>query len=72
VARLFARGRGEGPPIPGDDLCGRPATWLRALARPVPAPANAHLALPTDGLTVDEVAAHLRARLGGWPGPVAQ
>ena len=69
VARLLARGRGEGPPIPGDDLRGRPVTWLRALARPMPAPATADLVLATDGLTVAETAAALRTRLGGWPEP---
>jgi hypothetical protein len=63
VARLLARGRGEGPPTPGDDLRGRPVAWLRALARPVPPPATAHLVLATDGLGVEDAARELRARL---------
>jgi hypothetical protein len=67
VARLLARGRGEGPPIPGDDLQGRPVTWLRALARPVPVPATADLVVATDGLSVAETAATVRGRLGAWP-----
>jgi hypothetical protein len=58
LARLLMRGRGEGPPIPGDELRGRSAEDLRRLAVPVPGPApgDADLVVDTDGRTVDEIA----------------
>ncbi|MBB5804161.1 hypothetical protein F4560_003929 [Saccharothrix ecbatanensis] len=55
VARLLMRGRGEGPPIPGDDLRGRSAEDLRRLAVPASTP-DADLVVDTDGRTVDEIA----------------
>lgn len=62
VERLLARGRGEGPAIPGDDLRGRPAAELRALAVEVPVPQAADVVVDTDGRTADEVIETVRAR----------
>ncbi|GAA1978233.1 hypothetical protein [Amycolatopsis minnesotensis] len=66
--RILARGRGEGPPIPGDDLAGAPEDELRYLAREtsladekVTVPAD--LVADTDGRTVEEIATPLYERL---------
>lgn len=62
--RIAARGRGEGPALPGDPLSGQPAEVLDAAARKAAAEADAldaagigHARVETDGRTVDEVAA---------------
>ncbi|WP_447002932.1 hypothetical protein ACRAKI_24880 [Saccharothrix isguenensis] len=65
VARLLMRGRGEGPPIPGDDLRGRPADDLRRLAVPTPVPDDADLVVDTDGRTVEDIADEITAEFFG-------
>jgi hypothetical protein len=72
--RLFARGRGKGPPIPGDELRGGSVASLTRLAedaaRSVEEPPGLLIGdvhVVTDDQTVAEVAARVRAELGGWP-----
>ena len=72
--RLFARGRGEGPPIPGDELRGNGVASLTRLAEEAARAAEdpkrlsmGHVRVATDDQTVAEVAARVRAELGGWP-----
>ncbi|QQQ73802.1 hypothetical protein IOD16_21365 [Saccharothrix sp. 6-C] len=55
VARLLLRGRGGGPPIPGDELRGLPEDDLRRLAAPIPAPPAAAVVVDTDGREVEAV-----------------
>ncbi len=61
--RIAARGRGEGPALPGDPLGGQPTEVLDRIAEKAAAEADAldaagigHLRVDTDGRTVDEVA----------------
>ncbi|TDC05864.1 adenylyl-sulfate kinase [Nonomuraea longispora] len=72
--RVAQRGRGGGPAIPGDELrgldadalsraAGRAAREAEALDRPK----VGHLRIDTDGRSVQEVAADVLARSGGWP-----
>jgi hypothetical protein len=72
--RLFARGRGEGPPIPGDELRGNGVASLTRLAEEAAHAAEdpkrlsiGHVRVVTDDQTVAQVAARIRAELGGWP-----
>ncbi|MCO1578404.1 hypothetical protein M8C13_21880 [Crossiella sp. SN42] len=58
--RLLARGRGEGPPIPGDDLRGRPPAELRRLAATASHPPLGDLCLDSTDRSVAEVAALAR------------
>ena len=80
--RILSRGRGGGPPIPGDELVGRPEDELRRLAEREAAHAAeldraAHAAeldraglgdvcVDTDGLTVAQTARAVRERTR-WP-----
>ncbi|QWF78808.1 adenylyl-sulfate kinase [Amycolatopsis sp. CA-230715] len=68
--RILARGRGEGPPLPGDDLVGVPEDELRSRAREISladdkVAAPADLVVDTDGRTVEEIAVPLRSLLTG-------
>lgn len=70
--RMLARGRGEGPPIPGDDLVGVPEDELRSRAREIALAtekAPADLVVDTDGLTVEEIATPLYERLSAGAPP---
>jgi hypothetical protein len=65
--RLLLRGRGGGPPIPGDELNGRDPATLRRLAAVNPSPIG-DLRIDTDSHTIEEVAHLVRNQAGGWPG----
>ena len=72
--RIFLRGQGGGPPIPGDELTGQPAERLaRFAAESVRDAADLErdgigdLCVDTDGRSVTEVARLVRAAAGGWP-----
>jgi hypothetical protein len=72
--RLLARGRGEGPPIPGDELRGQGVASLTRLAQEAARSAGdaprlliGDVHVVTDDQTVAEVAARVRVELGGWP-----
>jgi hypothetical protein len=72
--RILDRGRGGGPPIPGDELVGRPVAELRRLAGRVADEAAeldraglGETCVDTDGLTVAQAARLVRERAGGWP-----
>jgi hypothetical protein len=74
--RIFLRGQGGGPPIPGDELTGQPAGWLaRFAAESVRDAADLErdgigdLCVDTDGRSIAEVARLVRAAAGGWPRP---
>jgi hypothetical protein len=71
--RLFARGRGEGPSLPGDELRGKGVASLTRLAEEAARAAEdpkrwsmGHVRVVTDNQTVAEVAARARAELVGW------
>lgn len=66
VERLVMRGRGYGPPVPGDALCGLPEGRLRRLARSAPAPSAAEFVVDTDGLDVRGAVDALCDQLGEW------
>ena len=74
--RILRRGRGGGPPIPGDELRGLPEPALRRVAERAGHQADAltragfaHLNVATDGIPPAELAALVRNRAGGnWPG----
>lgn len=78
--RILRRGRGGGPPIPGDELRGRPEQALRGVADRAADEADtlarvgfADLDVATDGVPSAEVAALVRSRAGDWPGlPAAE
>ncbi|WHT22394.1 hypothetical protein N8J89_15390 [Crossiella sp. CA-258035] len=59
--RLLARSRGEGPPIPGDDLRGKPPAELRRLAAAASHPPLGDLCLDSTDRSVPEVAELVRA-----------
>ncbi|GAA2583331.1 hypothetical protein SMC26_22425 [Actinomadura fulvescens] len=69
--RIMARGRGEGPAIPGDGLRGQPHAVLREVARQAireaEGPHGGGLRIDTDELSVEEAARAMRAawRRGG-------
>jgi hypothetical protein len=72
--RLLARGRGEGPGIPGDELRGESVAMLTRLAAEAVGSAEdpqrdvvGDVHVVTDDQTVEEVATVVRAALGGWP-----
>jgi hypothetical protein len=76
--RILLRGRGGGPGIMGDDLRGRPEAELRPrIAEAVRVGAGldragiGDLCVDTDGREVGDLAEHVRAMAGGWPGRVA-
>ena len=71
--RILSRGRGGGPPIPGDELVGRPEDELRRLAEREAAHAAeldraglGDVRVDTDGLTVAQTARAVRERTR-WP-----
>lgn len=68
--RLLLRGRGLGPPIPGDELRGLPPATLRRIAaraaREEP-PRDGVPRVHTDGLSVEETARQVRLLAGDWP-----
>ncbi|MDF5758333.1 hypothetical protein [Spongiactinospora sp. TRM90649] len=64
--RLLRRGRGEGPPLPGDDLLGLPAaSLLRHVERSALDTGHADIAVDTSHLTVAQAADLVLAK--GWP-----
>ena len=72
--RILRRGRGGGPPIPGDELRGQPEDALRRAADRAAHDAEAltragfaDLTVPTDALPSAEVAALVRSRANNWP-----
>jgi hypothetical protein len=72
--RLLARGRGDGPPIPGDELRGESVARLTRLAEDAVRSAEnpkrlliGDVHVVTDDQTVAQVASRVRAELGGWP-----
>ncbi|MFE0021265.1 hypothetical protein [Amycolatopsis sp. NPDC059021] len=75
--RILRRGRGEGPPIPGDELKGLPAEALHRLAERAAREADeldrtgiGDFRVDTDDLPAGDVARLVRAKAGEWPGPV--
>ncbi|MBW4721421.1 hypothetical protein [Saccharothrix obliqua] len=62
--RRLRRSRGEGPPIPGDDLRGLTAARLAEL--PDTIPVDADLTVDTTGLTAVEAADAVLALLPDW------
>ncbi|GAA4524796.1 ATP-binding protein [Amycolatopsis samaneae] len=73
--RILRRGRGAGPPIPGDDLNGRSAEDLRSLAERAAREAEeldragiGDFRVDTGDRSAEEVARLVRARTGDWPG----
>ncbi|MFD9889261.1 AAA family ATPase [Amycolatopsis sp. NPDC059027] len=77
--RILRRGRGEGPPIPGDELKGLPAEALHRLAERAAREADdleragiGDFRVDTDGLSTGDVARLVRARAGEWPGSVTR
>jgi hypothetical protein len=76
--RILARGRGEGPGIPGNELVGRPTAELHRFAEHAMRVAAeldragvGDVRVDTDGLTVGETADLIGAATGGWPSPLA-
>ncbi|MEU6726595.1 adenylyl-sulfate kinase [Nonomuraea wenchangensis] len=72
--RVARRGRGGGPSIPGDGLRGLGPDALKRVAEHAAREAEAldraaagDLRIDTDGRSVQEVAADVRARAGNWP-----
>ncbi|MEU3169618.1 hypothetical protein [Streptosporangium sp. NPDC006930] len=72
--RVAQRGWGGGPTIPGDELKGLNSDALHRIAARAPFEAKAldsagadDLRVDTDGRSVNEVAADVRARGGNWP-----
>lgn len=72
--RLLARGRGEGPSLPGDPLRGMSTDELLQLASEAARAAEdpertsiGDMHIDTSDLTVDEVTSRIRAGLDGWP-----
>jgi hypothetical protein len=71
--RMLTRGRGDSAQLPGDELLGESAARLTQLAEEAERPAKAQRKLvgevqvATDGQTIAEVGARVRAELGGWP-----
>ncbi|MEU4512352.1 adenylyl-sulfate kinase [Nonomuraea wenchangensis] len=72
--RIALRGRGGGPALPGDGLRGLGPDALRRVAERAAREAEAldragagDLRIATDGRSVQEVAADVRARAGNWP-----
>jgi cytidylate kinase len=68
--RIVRRGHGEGPQIPGDQLCGRDAETLARIADRAAADADrlaqtgiADMVVDTDGMTVEEVADVIRRQI---------
>jgi hypothetical protein len=73
-ARIFRRGYGGGPPLPGDELPGRSDEWLAGAADDSIREAGemdraglGDFVVDTDDLTISAVAAAVRARAGDWP-----
>jgi hypothetical protein len=73
--RIFQRGSGAGPPVPGDELRGQSVEWLSAAADDSIREADemdrdgiGDLCVDTDGRPIAEVARLVRAHAGGWPG----
>lgn len=73
--RVLLRGRGGGPPIPGDELRGLPVGELHAYAAEAVREAEEQeragvtdRCVDTDGRTVDGVAGLVRTAAGDWPG----
>ncbi len=73
--RILLRGRGGGPPIPGDELKGQHIVNLYRFAEEAARAADelersgvGDLCVDTDGRSVEEVAHLVCAGAGGWPG----
>jgi adenylylsulfate kinase-like enzyme len=72
--RILLRGQGVGPPLPGDDLRGRPEATLRRRAAETVRTADeldrsgiGDLCVDTDERDVAELAGLVRAEAGDWP-----
>lgn len=76
LQRVMARGQGDGPNIPGDQLKGQPEAALHRAAAAASARADAlehaaigDLRIDTDGRTLDDLAAAITTQAPGWPTP---
>jgi predicted ABC-type ATPase len=74
--RVFRRGRGGGPPLPGDELMGRSEVRLAEAAEDSIREADimegyglGDITVDTDDLSITAVAVTIRARAGDWPIP---
>ena len=72
--RIFLRGRGGGPAIPGDELKGKSLEWLAAAAddsireaAEMERDGIGDLCADTDSRSVEEVARLVRVLAGDWP-----